>query len=205
MVDYVNKLVGTVQRTKSRVIQQSKQRRGGVTDLYALDYVSEVNNPLSDNTTDSESDGKSIVVNKGEGIYRVPISADLDRLQRWFLKIIVESKKQGDSMVNVQPLSDVHLSVYATNQNTGATAEIDLTEIFKRQWACNWIGDDATGEGIFPNNKSNEGFDLMYAAWYLNNRQREALYSAGEKIFRISAIGVAKVTLRNFIKFSHIN
>ena len=34
------KLINSVARTKARVIQQSKQRRGGVTDLYALDYVS---------------------------------------------------------------------------------------------------------------------------------------------------------------------
>lgn len=205
MVDYVNKLVSTVHRTKNRVIQQSKQRRGGITDLYAIDYVSEVNNPLPTESTDSGTENSVVVLNKGEAVYRVPISSDLDRLQRWFLKVIVESKLQGDSKTNVQPLADVHLTVSAQNQNTGATAEIDLTEIFKRQWSCNWIGDDATGEGIFPNNKSNEGFDLMYSAWYLNDKQREALFSAGEKIFRISAIGVAKVTLRNFIKFSHIN
>ena len=39
MADYLNKLVNTVSRTKSSVIQKSKQRRGVVTDLYSLDYV----------------------------------------------------------------------------------------------------------------------------------------------------------------------
>lgn len=57
MVDYLNKLVNTVSRTKSRVIQQSKQRRGGVTDLYALDYVDTLSTasscaPYSDDSTE---------------------------------------------------------------------------------------------------------------------------------------------------------
>ena len=55
------KLINSVARTKARVIQQSKQRRGGVTDLYALDYVSSLSTskacaPYGDeNTEEAES------------------------------------------------------------------------------------------------------------------------------------------------------
>lgn len=45
----------------------------------------------------------------------------------------------------------------------------------------------------------------MYSAWYLNDVQRSALFSAGEKIFTVKALGEAKITLRNFLKYSHIN
>lgn len=137
--------------------------------------------------------------------FRVLVPSDLDRFQRWFLKFIVEMDKSQCDGGKVNPLTDVHLVVSAHNESTGQTAEIELTEIFRRQWGCNWIGDDASGEGIFPNNKPLEGYDLMYAAWYLNDTQRSALYSAGEKIFTVYALGEAKITLRNFLKFSHIN
>lgn len=137
--------------------------------------------------------------------FRVLVPSDLDRFQRWFLKFIVEQDKKGCDGGRVNPLTDVHLVVSAKNERTGDTAEIELTEIFRRQWGCNWIGDDASGEGIFPNNKPLEGYDLMYCAWYLNNAQRDALFSAGEKIFTVYALGEAKITLRNFLKFSHIN
>ena len=50
-----------------------------------------------------------------------------------------------------------------------------------------------------------EGYDLMYSAWYLNDAQRSALFSAGEKIFTVYALGEAQITLRNFLKYSHIN
>jgi len=45
----------------------------------------------------------------------------------------------------------------------------------------------------------------MKVAWYLNDKQREALYSPGEKIFSVKALGDATVTLRLYLKFSHIN
>lgn len=137
--------------------------------------------------------------------FRVLVPSDLDRFQRWFLKFIVEQNKSGCDGGKVNPIADVHLTVSAKNEHTGETAEIDLTEIFRRQWGCNWIGDDASGEGIFPNNKPLEGYDLMYSAWYLNDSQRSALFSAGEKVFTVYALGEAKITLRNFLKYSHIN
>ena len=62
MANQLNKLINTVGRTKARVIQQSKQRRGGVTDLYALDYVGSLSTSSScppvrdDSLQGSESD-----------------------------------------------------------------------------------------------------------------------------------------------------
>ena len=70
---------------------------------------------------------------------------------------------------------------------------------------CDWIGSRTSTEEIYPNNDPMEGFDMMDLAWYLNDVERDALYSAGEKIFNLSAIGNARITLRNFLKFSHIN
>lgn len=162
----------------------------------------------SGNTDNDKPDPEDVVpINKDQSsaTFRVLVPSDLDRFQRWFLKFIVEQNKSGCDGGKVNPIADVHLTVSAKNEHTGETAEIDLTEIFRRQWGCNWIGDDASGEGIFPNNKPLEGYDLMYSAWYLNDLQRSALFSAGEKVFTVYALGEAKITLRNFLKYSHIN
>ena len=162
----------------------------------------------SGNTDKDKPDPEDVVpINKDQSsaTFRVLVPSDLDRFQRWFLKFIVEQNKSGCDGGKVNPIADVHLTVSAKNEHTGETAEIDLTEIFRRQWGCNWIGDDASGEGIFPNNKPLEGYDLMYSAWYLNDSQRSALFSAGEKVFTVYALGEAKITLRNFLKYSHIN
>jgi len=173
------------------------------------DFIQSV---LEDNDTDKKEDDKPnpedvVPINKESrsASFRVLVPSDLDRFQRWFLKFIVEQNKSECDGGKVNPIADVHLTVSAKNESTGDTAEIDLTEIFRRQWGCNWIGDDASGEGIFPNNKPLEGYDLMYSAWYLNDVQRNALFSAGEKIFTVYALGEAKITLRNFLKYSHIN
>lgn len=172
------------------------------------DFIQSV---LEDNDTDKKDDkpdpDKVVPINKNSksASFRVLVPSDLDRFQRWFLKFIVEQNKAECKGEKVNPLADVHLTVSAKNESTGDTAEIDLTEIFRRQWGCNWIGDDASGEGIFPNNKPLEGYDLMYSAWYLNDIQRSALFSAGEKVFTVYALGEAKITLRNFLKYSHIN
>nr|DAE81742.1 MAG TPA: structural protein [Caudoviricetes sp.] len=156
---------------------------------------------------DKKNPEDTVPINKNSksASFRVLVPSDLDRFQRWFLKFIVEQDKSACEGGKVNPLTDVHLVVSAKNERTGDTSEIELTEIFRRQWGCNWIGDDSSGEGIFPNNKPLEGYDLMYSAWYLNNAQRDALFSAGEKIFTVYALGEAKITLRNFLKYSHIN
>lgn len=155
----------------------------------------------------NESPSDTVVIDrtKGSAQFRVLVPSDLDRFQRWFLKFIIKMDVSQCDGKKVTPLSDVHLVVSAKNEATGEQSEIELTEIFRRQWGCNWIGDDASGEGIFPNSNPMEGYDLMYSAWYLNDAQRSALFSAGEKIFTVYALGEAQITLRNFLKFSHIN
>lgn len=190
-MDGYTKLVNTVRDTKVQLKQNSKQRRGGVTDLYALDYVDELSN-----------DGAN--AKKSQANFRVSISGDLDRFQRWFLKVIVTPSVVTDASSAV-PVSDVHLYVDAYNQTTEKVVTIDLTPIFRHKWACNWIGDSETNSGIFPNSNAMEGYDLMDAAWYMNDEERSALFSPGEKTFYIKAVGEATLTLRCFIKFSHIN
>lgn len=186
-----SRMINTIKDTKDRVVQMSKQRRGGVTDLYALDYVDTLSN-----------DGSNM--KKGQVNFRVSISGDLDRFQRWFLKVIV-TPSVVESASSATPVSDAHMYVDAYNQTEGKTVTIDLTPIFRHKWACNWIGDTKDNSGIFPNSDSMDGYDLMDAAWYMNDDERKALFSPGEKIFYIKAVGEAQITLRNFIKFSHIN
>ena len=184
-------MINTLKDTKDRVVQMSKQRRGGISDLYALDYVDTLSN-----------DGSNM--KKGQVNFRVSISGDLDRFQRWFLKVIV-TPSVVESASSATPVSDAHMYVDAYNQTENKTVTIDLTPIFRHKWACNWIGDRKDNSGIFPNSDSMDGYDLMDAAWYMNDEERKPLFSPGEKIFYIKAIGEAQITLRNFIKFSHIN
>ena len=103
------------------------------------------------------------------------------------------------------PLTDVHMRVNAKNSKSGQTAEIDLTPMLKQIWGCDWIGNDFVEERIYPNDNPLEGYDMMFCAWYMNRRERKALFSAGEKAFTISGYGKAKVTLRLYLKFSHID
>lgn len=151
---------------------------------------------------------KGLQVAGGKGAqtsFRILIPGDLDRFQRWFFKIIVEANNYKDTTASVQPLSDVHITVHATNSTNGRTADIDLTHMLRRDFPCNYIGDDSDGEGIFPDNKPTNGYDLMYLAWYMDENECSALFSPGEKVFTIYAVGEAKVTFRNFLKYSHIN
>lgn len=196
-MDAVTRLVNTVRDTRERVTQSSRQRRGGVTDLFGVDYVDTIRN-----TEEMVGDKKSTAN------YHLTVSGDLDRFQRWFLKVIVTNNKGDNSeqeQEGVRPMSDVHLEVFAHNATTGHSETIDLTPFLKAIWKCNWIADAKGGEGIFPNGNPMEGYDLMKVAWYLNDKQREALYSPGEKIFSVKALGDATVTLRLYLKFSHIN
>ena len=157
----------------------------------------------SDSTTTS-SDVSVRTNKKDTATFRVLIPADLDRFQRWFIKIAVSSLDQSNETEGVL-LSDASLHIQAINSRSGKTINLDVTKIFRQKWACDWVGFRTSEEEIYPNNKPNEGFDIMDLAWYLNNDERDALFSAGEKVFTLRAIGNARVTLRNFLKFSHIN
>lgn len=159
--------------------------------------------------TNNEAGSSSVVTSgSGEAVYRLLVPADLDRFQRWFLKVIVSNYDQQDTK-NVNgskiPMTDVHMTITATNSHTGSTVNLDVTNIFRQKWACDWIGSKMSTEEVYPNNDPMEGYDLMDLAWYLNNEERDALYSAGEKVLTIRAIGNARVTVRNFLKYSHIN
>ena len=57
---------------------------------------------------------------KKEANYHPTVSGDLDRFQRWFLKVIVTNNKGDNSeqeQEGVRPMSDVHLEVFATQRN----------------------------------------------------------------------------------------
>ena len=95
-MDAVTRLVNTVRDTRERVTQSSRQRRGGVTDLFGVDYVDTIRN-----TEEMVGDKKK------EANYHLTVSGDLDRFQRWFLKVIVTNNK-GD---NSEPVSYTHLTL----------------------------------------------------------------------------------------------
>lgn len=144
--------------------------------------------------------------NKGESIHRVLIPGDLDRFQRWFVKVLVSNNAEAnDSGSNVIPVTDARMTINATNSKTGKSIEIDVTQLLKHEHPCDWIGSKSGAEAVYPSEDPMRGYDIMNLAWYLNNEQRDILYSPGEKIFTIKAFGTAKITLRNFLKFSHIN
>lgn len=154
--------------------------------------------------TTSTSDVTIKTSKKSVATFRVLIPADLDRFQRWFIKIMVSALNEAEEDKGVA-LTDATLHIQATNTRSGKTINLDVTKIFRQKWACDWVGFKSSEEEVYPNNKPNEGFDIMDLAWYLNNDERDALFSAGEKVFTLRAIGNARVTLRNFLKFSHIN
>ena len=160
--------------------------------------------PSNTSSTTTSSDVTVIANTKSVATFRVLIPADLDRFQRWFVKIMVSSLSENEEDMGIA-LTDATLHIQATNLRSGKTINLDVTKIFRQKWACDWIGYRNSEEEIYPNNKPNEGFDIMDLAWYLTNDERDALFSAGEKVFTLRAMGNARVTLRNFLKFSHIN
>lgn len=160
--------------------------------------------PSNTSSTTTSSDVTVIANTKSVATFRVLIPADLDRFQRWFVKIMVSSLSENEEDMGIA-LTDATFHIQATNLRSGKTINLDVTKIFRQKWACDWIGYRNSEEEIYPNNKPNEGFDIMDLAWYLTNDERDALFSAGEKVFTLRAMGNARVTLRNFLKFSHIN
>lgn len=163
-------------------------------------------NPTLGTTPHTGSDSAPDINTRTEAKFRVLVPADLDRFQRWFIKVIIISNAgEEDDKYNIVPLSDVTLTIQAKNFNTGETINRDVTELLRSKHPCDWIGSNTDSEAVYPNEDPLEGYDIMDIAWYLNDEERNALFSAGEKLFIIRALGNAKVTLRNFLKFSHIN
>lgn len=168
----------------------------------------------ADNTTSIKESNTSSV--QDIAWFIITISQDLDRFQRWYFKIIAEELTTDDNQNGTPPLTDVQIGVLARNtaehgssdsaeKSDGQGVVIDLTDILKKQFQCNWVGSTNANIATYPNTTPEEGFDLMKAAWDLSDEERAALFSSGQKAFFIKAIGWHKVTFRNFMKYSHIN
>lgn len=78
---------------------------------------------------------------------------------------------------------------------------IDFTPMFKAQFDGAWIDKYA----VFPNDKPNEGYDVMLAAVALTEEQQKTLYTAGEHLIEISGSIQADVILRTYLKYNHLN
>lgn len=163
-------------------------------------------NPTLGATPNAGNGGEAVPNTRTEAKFRVLVPADLDRFQRWFIKVIVTSNAgEEDDKYGIVPLSDATLTIQAKNFNTGEVINRDVTELLRSKHPCDWIGSSTDPEAVYPNEDPLEGYDIMDLAWYLNDEERNALFSAGEKLFIIRALGNARITLRNFLKFSHIN
>ena len=210
---------GSIEASSDKFLAEWEGVPGNATQArrtYARQYYAIVQDALKEDTSSSggSSGGSSssTVVGpiqqsdiKNSATFRITIPADLDRFQRWFMKFAVSSLDESDKDTDIIPLSDARLMITATNLRTGTTINLDVTGLMRKKYPCDWIGSRTSTEEIYPNNDPMEGFDMMDLAWYLNDVERDALYSAGEKIFTLSAVGNARITLRNFLKFSHIN
>lgn len=78
---------------------------------------------------------------------------------------------------------------------------IDFTPMFKAQFGGQWINKYA----VFPNDKPNEGYDVMLAAAGLTEEQRKLIYTSGEHLVEISGSLQADVILRIYLKYNHLN
>lgn len=78
---------------------------------------------------------------------------------------------------------------------------IDLTPMFKEQFDGKWINDYA----VFPNDKPNEGYDIMWSARGLSQEECDKLFRAGEHLVEISGSMKADVILRMYLKYNHLN
>lgn len=78
---------------------------------------------------------------------------------------------------------------------------IDFTPMFKTQFGGAWIEDYA----IYPNDKANEGYDVMMAAGALTPEQQAVVYTSGEHLVEISGSIKADVILRTYLKYNHLN
>lgn len=78
---------------------------------------------------------------------------------------------------------------------------IDFTPMFKAQFGGQWIDKYA----VFPNDKPNEGYDVMYAAAGLTDEERAKIYTSGEHLVEVSGSMQADVILRTYLKYNHLN
>lgn len=78
---------------------------------------------------------------------------------------------------------------------------IDFTPMFMAQFGGSWIDKYA----VFPNDKPNEGYDVMLSAIGLTEEERAKIYTSGEHLVEVSGSMQADVTLRMYIKYNHLN
>lgn len=78
---------------------------------------------------------------------------------------------------------------------------IDFTPMFKAQYNGDWINDYA----IFPNDKPNEGYDVMMGAVALTPEECAKVFRAGEHMIEVTGSMEADVILRVYLKYNHLN
>ena len=78
---------------------------------------------------------------------------------------------------------------------------VDFTPMFMAQFGGDWIDKYA----IFPNDKPNEGYDVMLSAVGLGDDERAKIFTSGEHLVEVSGSMQADVTLRMYVKYNHLN
>lgn len=78
---------------------------------------------------------------------------------------------------------------------------IDFTPMFKAQFKGEWIDKYA----VFPNDKPNEGYDVMMAAAGLSDEEIAKVFTSGEHLVEIGGSMQADVILRVYLKYNHLN
>lgn len=78
---------------------------------------------------------------------------------------------------------------------------IDFTPMFKAQYGGKWIDDYA----IFPNDKPEEGYDVMLGAVGLTPDECKTIFRSGEHLVEITGSMEADVILRMYLKYNHLN
>lgn len=78
---------------------------------------------------------------------------------------------------------------------------VDFTPMFMAQFGGDWIDKYA----IFPNDKPNEGYDVMLSAVGLSDEERAKIFTSGEHLVEVSGSMQADVTLRMYVKYNHLN
>lgn len=223
----------TYNNTVSR-LQDNRQRRNQVVDLYGVEYT---------RTGDSSHPAE----------FYISISPDMVYLERFEFKLIISPflttsvTSVGDSTVSFSgDTSEIELGIVNNDVNpkkhkhsisfnnvgnhthtvTGSTSGqsvtantftmtisgIDVTDYCKAQYddySYKW----PDGEGIFPRNSDNinvdDNYDILAIACALkaegHDEDAKKLVSSGYKKIVITANGAFQVALVNYLKYSHLN
>lgn len=105
-----------------------------------------------------------------------------------------------DSNKTIAPISYNYVSKFPDDIKIHIDG-IDFTPMFKAQYEGKWINDYA----IYPNDKPNEGYDVMLSAIALTKEQCNTIFRSGEHLVEISGSMEADVILRVYLKYNHLN